>query len=448
MKKDITIVGAGLCGSMLAVKMAKMGYTVQVFEKRSDLRKTEISAGRSINLALSSRGMAALAKIGLADQAAKLCIPMYGRMIHGVDGSQSFYSYSGRKDEYINSVSRGGLNALLLDAADKEQRISLHFEHACTGVSYQSNHCSFSHHDQKVEVDSDAIFGTDGAGSEVRKAMMARTPDLLFNYSQDFLRHGYKELSIPPDEHGNHRIDKHALHIWPRGSFMIIALPNLDGSFTVTMFHPYGGELGFDDLTTSDKVQQLFETYFPDLLDLIPDISAEYFSNPVSNLGTIKCYPWYAGPSTLLMGDAAHAIVPFYGQGMNASFEDVAVWSDILEKHKFDMSSAMHQFAEIRKKDADAIADLAIDNFYEMRDHVANPIFTEKRKLELALEQNIPTYYSKYAMVTFRPDLPYSEAMRLGRKQDEILLELCKTGRHQSMELGEVYQFLTAELQK
>jgi len=448
MKKNITIVGAGLCGSMLAVKMAKLGHTVQVFEKRSDLRKTDISAGRSINLALSARGMSALAKIGLADQASKLCIPMYGRMIHGIDGSQNFFSYSGRKDEYINSVSRGGLNALLLDSAENDESISLHFEHACTHVSYQANRCSFSHLGQNIDIQSDAIFGTDGAGSEVRKAMMARTPELLFNYSQDFLRHGYKELSIPPDEHGNHRIDKHALHIWPRGSFMIIALPNLDGSFTVTMFHPYAGALGFDDLTTSEKVYQLFETYFPDLLDLIPDISKEYFSNPVSNLGTIKCYPWYAGPTTLLMGDAAHAIVPFYGQGMNASFEDVAVWSEVLENHGNDMASAMHHFAEIRKKDADAIADLAIDNFYEMRDHVANPIFAEKRKLELALEQNIPAYYSKYAMVTFRPDLPYSEAMRLGRKQDEILLDLCKNGRHQSMNLSEVHQYLLAELQK
>ena len=256
--------------------------------------------------------------------------------------------------------------------------------------------------------------------------MMSHTTELLFNYSQDFLRHGYKELTIPPAENGGFRIEKNALHIWPRGNFMVIALPNLDGSFTVTMFHPYGGAYGFDALTNREQVAAFFDEQFPDLPPHAPTLLEDYFANPVGTLGTIRCYPWQAFGKALIMGDAAHAIVPFYGQGMNASFEDVTVFDGILNEYEGDWARIFAEFQDLRQTDANAIADLAVDNFYEMRDHVANPVFVKKRQLEMQLEQTFPEYYSKYSLVTFNEGLRYSEARDKGRRQDDFLMNLCE----------------------
>ena len=430
MEKKIIIIGAGLCGTLLAIRMAQRGYTVSLHEKRSDMRNEDVDAGRSINLALSSRGLMALDKVGLKERILETCIPMHGRLIHPIEGDNFLSRYSGRSEDYINSVSRGGLNITLLETADEFDNLTIHFNSKCEKVDLKGAKATFKNlvTGEVKEEAGEIVIGTDGAGSAVRKSMMGQTTRLLFNYSQNFLRHGYKELSILPTESGGYRIDKNALHIWPRGSFMIIALPNLDGSFTVTMFHPYGTDIGFDNLDTKEKVQSFFEKYFPDLIPHMPHYVDEYFENPVGTLGTIKCYPWQAYGKTLIMGDASHAIVPFYGQGMNSSFEDVRVFDDLLDQHDGDWELLFEKFQEARVVNADAIADLAIDNFHEMQDKVDDKDFMRKRKLEMQLEQKFPDYYSKYSLVTFKPKLPYSEAMKLGRAQDDLLLKLCADG--------------------
>ncbi len=439
---NILIIGAGLCGTLLAIRLAQRGHQVRLFEKRSDMRLADIAAGRSINLALSDRGLQALRMVGLEDLVRQQCIPMHGRMIHPLEGEQRLSRYSGRENEYINSVSRGGLNMVLLDEAEKMDNIELIFNHQCTSVDIEKGVASFRQEDGKKIIEAgDLIIGTDGAGSALRRSMIGHTTALLFNYSQDFLRHGYKELSIPPAEGGGYRIDKNSLHIWPRGQYMIIALPNMDGSFTVTMFMPYEGPFGFNNLDTEEKVIDLFEKQFPDLLPLIPDLKTEYFQNPVGTLGTIKCYPWSAYGKTLLMGDASHAIVPFYGQGMNASFEDVFVFDQVLDKSQ-SWDEALEKFQDERKPDTDAIADLALDNFYEMRDHVANKRFIKKRKLEMQLEQRFPEYFSKYSLVTFNEHISYEKAMLQGRKQDEILLEIADQVEREKWPLERVLAYV------
>jgi len=430
MEKKIIIVGAGLCGTLLAIRMAQRGYTVSLHEKRSDMRNEEVDAGRSINLALSSRGLMALEKVGLKERILETCIPMNGRLIHPLGADNFLSPYSGRSEDYINSVSRGGLNITLLETADEFDNLTIYFNSKCERVNLEAASATFKNivTGEVIEEQGEIVIGTDGAGSAVRRSMMSQTTRLLFNYSQNFLRHGYKELSIRPTDTGGYRIEKNALHIWPRGSFMIIALPNLDGSFTVTMFHPYGTDIGFNNLDTKEKVKDFFEKYFPDLIPHMPHYVEEYFENPVGTLGTIKCYPWQAYGKTLIMGDASHAIVPFYGQGMNASFEDVRVFDEMMDKYAGDWEMLFSKFQDERAVNANAIADLAIDNFHEMQDKVDDEDFKRKRKLEMQLEQKFPDYYSKYSLVTFKPELPYSEAMKLGRAQDDLLLKICGEG--------------------
>jgi len=445
MKKDkIIIVGAGLCGTLLALRMAQRGYQVSLHEKRGDMRKESLAGGRSINLALSARGLMALERVGLKDEILKDCIPMRGRMIHDQEGQLRFSPYSGRQEDYINSVSRSGLNIRLLDEAEAMENIDLHFHSKCEGVELENARAHFLQEERgEAHVEEGAVvIGTDGAGSAVRESMMARTPELLFNFSQEFLRHGYKELTMYPNESGDYRIEANALHIWPRREFMMIALPNPGGSFTLTMFHPYKGRGGFDALDTRDKVKAFFEEEYPDLLPHIPHYLDEYFENPVGLLGMVRCYPWQAFGKTLIMGDAAHAIVPFYGQGMNASFEDVRVFDDMVENYEGDWASILEHFQEARVDNANAIADLALDNFIEMQDKVADQAFIEKRKLEMELEQQFPDYYSKYSLVTFRPEMPYKEAKELGRKQDELLLKLCQEPGETHLSLSVVRQQL------
>ena len=433
-KEKILIVGAGLCGSMLALRMAQRGYQVVVYESRSDLRKSDISAGRSINLALSNRGLKALRMAGIEEKARELCIPMKGRLMHDAASNTFESNYSGRQGECINSISRGDLNGLLLSEAEKYSNVKIHFNTKCLEIDIETKIACFKSFDSEKQftVRADVIFGTDGAGSSLRKSYEKQFPE--FSVTQDFLTHGYKELEIPADKNGNHVISKEHLHIWPRGDYMLIALPNMDGSFTVTLFLSYSdGLYNFDNLITEEKIIEFFKKDFPDTLSLIPDILKEFENNPTGKLGTIKCYPWSYKGNTLLLGDSSHAIVPFYGQGMNASFEDVYVFDNVLNQFEGDWSTVFSEFQKQRKIDTDAIADLAIDNYCEMRDHVANPLFKEKRIVEMNLEKYFPTeYFSKYSLVTFNEYIGYHEAMTKGRAQDKVLLKMAENPMYSS----------------
>ena len=430
-KEKILIVGAGLCGSLLALRMAQRGYQVEVYESRSDLRNSVISAGRSINLSLSDRGLKALRMAGLEKKARALCIPMKGRLMHDAASNTFESNYSGRQGECINSISRGNLNGLLLTEAEKYPNVNIHFNTKCLEIDIESKIVHFQSSDSKEQftVQADVIFGTDGAGSSLRKSYEKQFP--AFKVTQEFLTHGYKELEIPADKNGGHLISKEHLHIWPRGDYMLIALPNMDGSFTVTLFLSYSeGSYNFDNLITKEKIIEFFEKDFPDTLALIPDVLKEFENNPTGKLGTVKCYPWAYKGNTLLLGDSSHAIVPFYGQGMNASFEDVFVFDSVLNQFEGDWATVFSEFQKQRKIDADAIADLAIDNYYEMRDHVANPLFKEKRIVEMGLEKFFPTeYFSKYSLVTFNEYIGYHEAMTKGRAQDKVLLKMVEESK-------------------
>ena len=456
--QNILIIGAGLCGSLLALRMAQRGYQVTLVEKRPDLRKVTQDAGRSINLALSDRGLRGLRLAGVEDAAKKQCIPMNGRMIHDKQGNTFLSPYSGRKDEYINSISRPGLNMLLLDEAEKMPNVKIIFNHACEDVDLENATAIFKEFNttKEIKIEADVIFGTDGAGSAVRKTMFDNHK-FLFSFSQQWLSHGYKELEIPADKNGGYRTYKNALHIWPRGEDMLIALPNLDGSFTVTLFLPYeNSKYCFANLTTPEMVNEYFNKEFPDVVEMIPNLAEEFFNNPIGPLGTVKCAPWNSFGKVLLMGDAAHAIVPFYGQGMNASFEDVVVFDEILEKYFSAQNTPpldggweglFKEYEALRKKDTDAIADLAVDNFHEMKEHTALEIFQKKRKLETAFEAEFPDdYYSKYSLVTFKESIPYSEAMKRGRAQDKAILRLLSEGKvTEEMSLKEKLELVNKE---
>ena len=426
-KENILIIGAGLCGSLLALRLAQRGYKVDVYESRPDLRTTDISAGKSINLALSDRGFKALRLAGVEEKAREICIPMYGRLVHDIAGNTFASNYSGREGEYINSISRGDLNGILLTEAEKHKNVNIHFNHKCTAVNIENSSAEFENYTtkKKITVSSDVIFGTDGAGSILRKSYYLERK-FLFSYSQEYLTHGYKELEIPADGNGKHLISKDHLHIWPRGEYMLIALPNMDGSFTVTLF--LGNEEGvyhFKGLDSEEKINHFFKEQFPDALELIPNISKEFADNPTGALGTVKCSPWHYKNNTIIMGDAAHAVVPFYGQGMNASFEDVVVLDGILNQNLGDWETVFKAYTKARKLDADAIGELAVENYYEMRDHVANPLFKMKRVIEMQLEELFPEeYFSKYSMVTFNANIGYNEAMVKGRAQDKALLNM------------------------
>ena len=433
-KENILIIGAGLCGSLLALRMAQRGYEVTLVEKRPDLRKQRQDAGRSINLALSDRGLKALRLAGVEEAAKALCIPMRGRMIHDKEGNTFLSKYSGRDHEYINSISRPGLNMLLLDEAEKMPNVTMIFNKGCKTVDLANATATFKDYatNEETTYRGDIILGTDGAGSAVRKNMFNHKK-FLFSFSQEWLTHGYKEITIPAAEGGGYRTEKEALHIWPRGEDMLIALPNLDGSFTVTLFLPYSNsDYCFDNLTTPEMVTAYFNKEYPDAVALMPELVKEFFENPTGPLGTVKCSPWNSYGKTLLLGDAAHAIVPFYGQGMNASFEDVVVFDEILNAHETEETNwnkVFYAYEQARKKDTDAIADLAVDNFHEMKEHTASPLFQQKRKLETAFEAEFPeAYYSKYSLVTFNEDITYAEALRKGRAQDKAILNLIADG--------------------
>lgn len=431
-QQNIIIIGAGLCGSLLALRLGQRGYRVNVFEKRPDLRKVNIAAGRSINLAFSDRGAKAMEMVGILDKVLPLCIPMKGRMLHDRGGKTQLSPYSGREDEYINSVSRSELTSLLMTEAEKHANVNIYFNRDCEHVDFEKTTARFKDLESNSEFveDADVIIATDGAGSVLRKEYFL-SHKFLFSLSQEFLSHGYKELSILPTEDGDFKTFKNALHIWPRKDFMLIALPNLDGSFTVTLFLNFDeGKYNFKDLDSAEKVTDFFREEFPDALQIMPNLIDDYFKNPTSALGTVKCSPWNYKGNTLLMGDAAHAIVPFYGQGMNASFEDVTVFDSILDRSLESWEAIFKTFQKERKKDTDAIADLALDNFNEMKDHVVNDIFRIKRDIEMKLEKTFPKRYaSKYSLVTFKEDVGYRDAMIKGRAQDKAILNLISDGK-------------------
>jgi kynurenine 3-monooxygenase len=427
--KEITIIGSGLAGSLMALMLANRGYKVVVFEKRPDMRLTEMSAGRSINLALSDRGIAALKRAGVDELILEGVIPMKGRLIHSINGEKALQPYSGREGDCINSVSRGDLNIKLMNAAEATGKVTFEFGWGCKRIDFNNNIVTLENHSQELRKEKfETIIGSDGGGSYVRLAYQLGGIR-RFNFSQQFLDHGYKELVMPPAADGGFRIADDVLHIWPRGTFMMIALPNLDGSFTCTLFMPFEGKNGFEDLDSEEKVQAFFEEYFPDALQHMPTLMEDFFSNPHDKMGTIKCFPWAISDKALLIGDAAHAVVPFYGQGMNASFEDCRVLDELLDKHNDDFGLAYAEFEQVRKGNADAIGDLAVQNYYEMRDHVAHKDYQIKRDIEVELEKTTD-YNSKYSLVTFCDNIGYREAKKRGELQDEFLLDLIDKGEH------------------
>jgi len=391
-----------------------------MYERRPDLRTNRISAGRSINLALSDRGWRGLEKIGVADEVRKVALPMKGRIMHGVDSSLSYQPY-GKEGQAIYSVSRGGLNCLLMDLAEKNG-VDIFFNEKCTGVDLKKGNAFFENFETKknLEVTADYLFASDGAGSAARLQLQLSTD--RFEYSQEYLEHGYKELNIPATPSGDFAMDPTALHIWPRGSYMLIALPNLDKSFTCTLFFPFDGEYSFNTLTSEEKMMDFFQKTFPDAVPLMPTLKTDYFENPTSSLGIIRCFPWSYEDKLLLVGDAAHAIVPFYGQGMNCGFEDCVVMDQLMDAHGDDWKKIFHAFENLRKPDSDAIAELAVSNFIEMRDKVGQKEFLLQKKIEAWFSTNHPDkWIPLYTMVTFSPDIRYSEALREGKRQESIM---------------------------
>jgi kynurenine 3-monooxygenase len=426
--REVTLVGGGLAGALLALVLVRRGVKVTVYERRADVRADQIEEGRSINLALSVRGIHALSLVGLDAEVLAQAIPMRGRFIHPVSGSTALIPYGRKPDEVIHSVSRRGLNAQLLTALAREPNATVHFQHRCTGYDLRTR--ALALHDElsgrEFRVEAPVVIGTDGAASAVRLALMLHT---RMNYSQEYLEHGYKELTIPPGADGGFRIEPNALHIWPRGGFMMIALPNLDRSFTCTLFLPHHGSPGFNQLTAREAVRAFFTQTFPDSVPLITDLEDEFFRNPTGGLITVRCAPWHVGGQALLLGDAAHAIVPFFGQGMNCAFEDCSVLLDLFDQFDGNWERIFQRFFEERKPNADAIAQLALDNFVEMRDTSADPHFALKRQLEHRLEEKYPgQFVSKYAMVSFHR-FPYRVALERGRVQDRILMEVCSLAR-------------------
>jgi kynurenine 3-monooxygenase len=420
--ESVTVVGAGLAGPLMACYLARAGYPVDLYERRPDPRLGAGERGRSINLALSVRGIEALRDLGLADEVLRSAILMRGRMIHHRDGSLAFQPYGKDDSEALHSVSRAGLNLLLVQAAARRPGVRLFFDHRCVGLDLDSGVLEFATGPagEGVRVPSGFVVGADGAYSAVRSAMQRRE---RFDYSQEYLGHGYKELTIPAGPGGSFRLEKHALHIWPRGSFMMIALPNQDGSFTCTLFWPFEGPHGFAALTTEEDVLAYFNEQFPDAVGLIPDLARQFLHNPTGPLVTVRCRPWHHAGRVVLLGDACHAVVPFLGQGMNAAFEDCTVLAGCLARHA-DRARAFAEYQALRKEHLDTLADLCVENFIEMRDRVGSRLFVLRKKLEVLLHRLFPRWYLPlYTMVEFTRT-PYATARRRARAQDRVVAAL------------------------
>lgn len=417
----ITLIGAGLAGCLLAIYLARRGFSVRLFEQRPDMRKHAIPAGRSINLSLSTRGIHALQEVELFGKLEAHLIAMPGRMIHS-EKRELLYQPYGRDPSAVHySVGRDILNKLLLDAAESAGA-ELVFEMGCVGLDFEDNSLLLrNERDGTTQAQAfHTVIAMDGAGSVVRHAMIKQGH---IQGTDEHLAHGYKELTIPAGPNGACLLEKNALHIWPRGGFMLIALPNTDGSFTCTLFLPYEGPLSFETIRDEKSVLNLFATEFPDALPLIPSLSRDFFDHPTGTLGTVRCFPWRVGGKALLLGDAAHAMVPFHGQGMNCAFEDCVVFNQLLDEHE-SWESLYSAFETSRKPNTEAIADMALENYGEMRDAVRDPKFHLCKKLEWLLEARYPQrFISRYAMVMFHR-IPYLIAQRRGEIQSSILQQL------------------------
>jgi kynurenine 3-monooxygenase len=437
----ITIAGAGLVGPLLAISLRQRGFPVVLYERRADMRRVQASDGRSINLAVSVRGIYALEQAGVWSELRDIAIPMRGRLMHLLTGELIFQPYGQDETEVINSVSRAALNIALLDAAEAAG-VAIHFQQRCLGCARADDGivgCARAddgivvrfrdeQSGQETAIGAEVVIGADGSSSAVREEI-ARSPE--FRLSQERLNYGYKELTIPARQGGSHAMEMRALHIWPRGSYMLIALPNVDGTYGCILFLPFEGERGFDALDSKFKVVDFFRANFPDALALMPNLAENYFANPTGSMVTVRCFPWHQEGNILLLGDAAHAIVPFFGQGINCGFEDCTCLLELLDAaltsgaESVDWQKLFTDFENSRKPNTEAIADLALENFVEMRDRVADPHFLFKKKVDLALETRFPgIYIPKYAMVTFHR-IPYAVAQQRGRIQDRLLDELC-----------------------
>jgi kynurenine 3-monooxygenase len=427
MATKFVLIGSGLAGGLLAAYLGRRGYNVDLYERRADPREGNIVGGRSINLAVSTRGIHALEQLGIADEVLQHAIPMRGRMIHpaGAGRAPIFVPYDVDPKKCINSIGRAALNTTVIEAAQRYPNVRVAFNHRCTHVdltepvAYLETETGQAGKDQLIPARGDAVIGVDGAFSAVRQSMQKKLGN--FEYDESYLPHGYKELTIPPAPDGSWQMEKNALHIWPRKSFMMIALPNPDGSFTCTLFWEFEGPRSFATTKTDDQVCDFFREEFPDAVPLMPTLLQDFKDNPTGSLVTIRCAPWFYRDKVALVGDAAHAVVPFYGQGMNSAFEDCVVLDECLEKFPSDRERAFAEYFVRRKENADALADLAIENFIEMRDKTASKTFRAKKRLDHLLEALLPgIYLPLYTMVTFTR-IPYAEAARRAQRQDRIV---------------------------
>ncbi len=424
-KANFTLIGAGLTGPLLATYLAQRGHSVEIYERRPDMRKESISAGRSINLALSARGNHALKEVGLYDKIKPNTIPMKGRMIHDLDGITHLQPYGQKDNEVIFSVSRAQLNMELMTWAEETGNVTIRFNHQLISADLEQNKLMFQLSDslEELELSFNRVIGCDGSASILRKSIVEKAD---VQYVKKPLGHGYKELTIPPLESGEFQIEPNVLHIWPRGNYMLIALPNNDCSFTCTLFFPMAGATSFKTVKTEKDILDLFQSQFPDAIKLMSTLVEDFQSNPTGDLASVYCKPWHFGDKALLIGDAAHAVVPFFGQGMNASFQDCSALAQLMDQIEDDWPAIFNAFSSTQVKNGHAIADMAIENYLEMRDHVNDTEYKKKRNVELKLERMFPgRFIPRYSMVSFH-QIPYSEVYKRGGKQFKIIDDVLK----------------------
>ena len=419
------MIGAGLTGPLLATYLAQQGYSVEIFERRPDMRKESISAGRSINLALSTRGNHALKEVGLYDKIKPNTIPMKGRMIHDLNGNTHLQPYGQKENEVIFSVSRAQLNMELMTLAEETGKVTIRFNHQLLSADLEQNKLLFQLSDslEEIELPFNRVIGCDGSASILRKSIVEKADT---QYVKKPLGHGYKELTIPPLKSGKFRIEPNALHIWPRGNHMLIALPNNDCSFTCTLFFPMTGATSFETVKTEKDILDLFQSQFHDAIKLIPNLVEDFQKNSTGDLASVYCKPWHLGDKALLIGDAAHAVVPFFGQGMNASFQDCSTLAKLMGQNKNDWKTIFNTFSSVQVENGHAIADMAIENYLEMRDHVNDTEYKKRRNVELKLERMFPgQFIPRYSMVSFH-QIPYAEVYQRGEKQFKIISDVLK----------------------
>jgi len=424
-KEKFTLIGAGLTGPLLATYLAQQGYSVEIFERRPDMRKESISAGRSINLALSARGNHALKEVGLYDKIKPNTIPMKGRMIHDLNGNTHLQPYGQKENEVIFSVSRAQLNMELMTLAEETGKVTIRFNHQLLSADLEQNKLLFQLSDslEEIELPFNRVIGCDGSASILRKSIVEKAD---IQYVKKPLGHGYKELTIPPLKSGKFRIEPNALHIWPRGNHMLIALPNNDCSFTCTLFFPMTGATSFETVKTEKDILDLFQSQFHDAIKLIPNLVEDFQKNSTGDLASVYCKPWHLGDKALLIGDAAHAVVPFFGQGMNASFQDCSTLAKLMGQNENDWKTIFNTFSSVQVENGHAIADMAIENYLEMRDHVNDTEYKKRRNVELKLERMFPgQFIPRYSMVSFH-QIPYAEVYQRGKKQFKIIGDILK----------------------